>query len=68
MVFENLFCIVLLWIISRSLDIQRIKNQTLKKINISVLSHSTFYLEDDDHKRVDFINETISFTCHLVKI
>ena len=39
-----------------------------KKINKSVLSHITFYLEDDDHKSVDFINETISFTCQLIKI
>ena len=39
-----------------------------KKINKSVLSHITFYLEDDDHKAVDFHNETISFTCQLIKI
>ena len=39
-----------------------------KKINKSVLSHITFYLEDDDYKAVDFHNETISFTCQLVKI
>ena len=39
-----------------------------KQINKSVLSHITFYFEDDDHKPVDFINETISFTCQLVKI
>ena len=39
-----------------------------KKINKSVLSHITFYLEDDDHKPADFNNETISFTCHLIKI
>ena len=39
-----------------------------KKINESVLSHITFYLEDDDHKPVDFLNETISFACHLIKI
>ena len=39
-----------------------------KKVNKSVLSHITFYLEDDDHKAVDFNNETISFTCQLVKI
>ena len=30
-----------------------------KKINKSVLSHITFYFEDDDHKPVDFNNETI---------
>ena len=38
-----------------------------KKINKSVLSHITFYLEDDDHKSVDFNNETKSFTCQLIK-
>ena len=45
---------------------QRIK--LFKKINKSVLSHITFYFEDDDHKPVDFNNETISFTCQLIKI
>ena len=39
-----------------------------KKINKPVLSHITFYLEDDDHKPVDFNNETVSFTCQLIKI
>ena len=39
-----------------------------KKINKSVLSHITFYFEDDDHKPVYFHNETISFTCQLNKI
>ena len=38
-----------------------------KKINKSVLSHITFYLEND-HKPVDFNGETISFTCQLIKI
>ena len=28
----------------------------------------TFYVEDDDHKSVEFNNETISFTCQLIKI
>ena len=39
-----------------------------KKVDKSVLSHFTFYFEDDDHKPVDFNNETISFTCQLIKI
>ena len=39
-----------------------------KKIIKSVLSHITFYFEDDDHKPVDFNGETISFTCQLIKI
>ena len=38
------------------------------KVNKSVLSHITFSFEDDDHKLVDFNNETISFTCQLIKI
>ena len=33
----------------------------------SVLSHITFYLEDDDHQPVDFHNETINFTCQIKK-
>ena len=39
-----------------------------KKINKSVISHITFFLEDDDYKPVDFDGETISFTCQLNKI
>ena len=44
------------------------KVKLFKKINKPVLSHITFHLEDDDHKPVEFINETISFTCQLNKI
>ena len=40
----------------------------LLKKNKSVLSHITFYFEDDDHKPVGFNGETISFTCQLIKI
>ena len=39
-----------------------------KKVNKSVLSHISSYFEDDDHKPVDFNGETVSFTCHLIKI
>ena len=39
-----------------------------KKVNKSVLSHITFYFEDDDYKPVDFHGEKISFTCQLIKI
>ena len=39
-----------------------------KKVNKSVLSHITFYIEDDDYKPIDFNGETISFTCQLIKI
>ena len=44
------------------------KVKLFKKVNKSVLSHITFYLEDDDHKPVDFIGERINFTCQLIKI
>ena len=39
-----------------------------KKVNKSVLSHITFYFEDDDYKPVDFHGEMISFICQLIKI
>ena len=39
-----------------------------KMVNKSVLSHITFYFEDDDYKSVDFNIETVSFTCQLIKI
>ena len=44
------------------------KVKLFKKINKSVLSHITFYLEDDDYKPVDFNNEKVLFTCQLIKI
>ena len=44
------------------------RNKLFEKIIKSVLSHVTFYLEDDDHKAVDFNNEKIGFTCQLKKI
>ena len=40
----------------------------LKKVNKSVLSHITFYFEDDDHKPVNFNGETVAFICQLIKI
>ena len=39
-----------------------------RKINKPILSHKTFYLQDDYHKAVDFNGETINFTCQLIKI
>ena len=39
-----------------------------KKVKKSVLSHITLYFEDDDYRPVEFHNETISFTCQLIKI
>ena len=47
---------------------QEPKVKLFKKINKSVLSHITFYLKDDDHEAVDVNNETISYTCQLIKI
>ena len=39
-----------------------------KKVIKSVLSHITFYFEDDDYKPVNFHNKTITFTCQLIKL
>ena len=39
-----------------------------KKINKSVLNTTTFYLEDDNNKEVDFNGETLTFTLQMIKI
>ena len=39
-----------------------------KKLNTSVLNTITFYLEDDNHKEVDFNRETLTFTSQMIKI
>ena len=39
-----------------------------EKLRKFVLSHITFYLEDDHHKPVDFRGATISFTCEPLVI
>ena len=39
-----------------------------KKINKSVLNTITFYLEDNDHKEVNFNQETLTFTLQIIKI
>ena len=39
-----------------------------KKINKSVLNTITFYLEDNNHKKVDFNGETLTFTLQMIKI
>ena len=39
-----------------------------KKINKSVLNTINFYLEDDDHKEVNFNGETLTFTLQMIKI
>ena len=43
------------------------KIKLLKNIKKSGLSLITFYLEEDDHKPVDFRGKRISFTCELTK-
>ena len=46
---------------------KELRVKLFKKVNKSVLSHITFYSDDDDYKLVDFHGETISFTCQLIK-
>ena len=43
------------------------KIKHIKRIYKSVLSLTTFHLEDDDHKTVDYYGETISFTNQFIK-
>ena len=44
------------------------KIKLFRRTKNPVLSHIAFYLEDDDHERVDFNGETLTFTCQLIKI
>ena len=39
-----------------------------KKINKSVLNTITFHLEDKNNKKINFIQETLTFTLQLIKI
>ena len=39
-----------------------------KKINKSVLNTITFYVEDDNNKKVNFDGETLTFTLQMIKI
>ena len=39
------------------------KSKCFKKVNKSILSQINFYLQDDNHKAVDFNKGTIIFTC-----
>ena len=41
-------------------------NKKQKQMN-PFLSQTTLYLEDDDHEPVDFNEETVKFTCHVIK-
>ena len=47
---------------------KELRIKLFEKISRSVLSHITFYLEENNHKPADFINEKISFTCKSIKI
>ena len=44
------------------------KKEFFKKVNKSVLSHITFYLEDDAHIPNDVNVEMMSLTCQIVNI
>ena len=45
--------------------VQKQKVKLFKKVNKSVLSHITFYIEDYNNKPVDFNGVTVSLTCQL---
>ena len=47
---------------------KELRVKLFKKINKSILSHITFYFEDDGYKPTNFNKETRSFTCQLIKI
>ena len=45
---------------------KNLESKLFKKVNKSLLSYKTFYVEDDDHKPVDFNGEAASFNCQLI--
>ena len=47
---------------------KELRMKLFKKINEPALSDITNFLEDDDHKAVNFFNEAMSFTCQLIKL
>ena len=65
---ENQFCTLLLSVLLRVIKYTKTRSKPFKRTYKSVLSHITFYLEDDDHKSVQFNGEAIGFTCQLIKI
>ena len=67
MVFENQFYTLLLCLHRLDIKYRNILESNLKK-NKSVLTHITFYHEDDDYRSVYFNNETISFNCVVIRI
>ena len=44
-----------------------LRQYATKKINKSVLSTITSFLEKDNHEEVDFKGETLTFTLQLIK-
>ena len=42
---------------------ETLRIKLFEKVQKSVLSQITFYLEDDDHKAVGFIGKLVSFFC-----
>ena len=64
-VFENLFFSFALDQPAGPKIYKQPKVELFKKINKSVWSHITFYLDVVDQKPVDFRNETITYTCQL---
>ena len=47
---------------------EKLRIKLFKKINKRVLSHIASYLEDNYHEPVDFIGETTSCDCQIIKI
>ena len=66
--YEKLFCRVLLYLLHQVIEIMVNQESNFSKEYKFVLSHITFYLEDDDHRSVDFNGGTINFTRQLIKI
>ena len=67
-VFVKQFCIDLVSLHHQVIKGTKNLERNFLKRNKSILSHIKYYLEDDDHRTVDFNNEMLSFNCLLITI
>ena len=65
---ENKFHTFLLWVHHQVIKKKEPRINLFEKLNKPVLSHTTFYVQNDDQKALDFNGETRSLTCELIKI
>ena len=69
MVQDNLSCLVLFWTSKPGKkNFGEPETKHYEKIDKSFLNTIGFYLEDDDHKKITFNGQPLTFTSQFIKI